>query len=64
MRTTPPLDDAVGAKLPRDARASGRSFADIVNRLLRIGLNAREGPAVKPFSVGAAAMRVRTNPIA
>ena len=54
MRTTLTLDDDVAAKLAADARRTGRSLKDVVNRYLRIGLNAkRSAEARKPFRVRA-----------
>ena len=41
MRTTLTLDDDVQAKLDQEARRSGRSFKEVVNYYLRIGLDAR-----------------------
>jgi plasmid stability protein len=59
MRTTLTLDDDVAAKLRTEARRSGRSFKETVNHILRLGLNARKQPALKPFTVRASAMGVR-----
>ena len=44
MRTTLTLDDDVSAKLREQARKSGKPFKEVVNRLLRIALNAPEQP--------------------
>ena len=58
MRTTLTLDDDVRAKLDRETRSSGKSFKEIVNESLRLGLNARAGmkPAkrfvVRPRKMG------------
>ncbi len=41
MRTTLTLDDDVAAKLRAEARASGRSFRDVVNDAIRQGLASR-----------------------
>jgi hypothetical protein len=52
MRTTITLDDDIGAKLAADARRSGRSFKEVVNHYLRLGLNAKQiRGAAKPFRV-------------
>ena len=44
MRTTLTLDDDLAEKLRQAARASGRSFKEVVNEALRIGLQARSAP--------------------
>ncbi len=44
MRTTLTLDDDVAARLRAEVRKSGRSFRETVNRVLRLGLNARATP--------------------
>jgi hypothetical protein len=36
------LDDDVQAKLEREARRAGKSFKDVVNYYLRLGLTARQ----------------------
>jgi hypothetical protein len=60
MRTTLTLDDDVAAKLTAEARKSGRSFKDVVNRTLRVGLNVkRPTGSVKPFRVHARALDAR-----
>jgi len=52
MRTTLTLDDDVAAKLAAEARRSGRPFKEVVNALLRTGLNAkRQAAAAPPFAV-------------
>ena len=52
MRTTLTLDDDVAAKLKAEIRHSGRSFKEIVNEFLRLGLNARkQRKPSKPFVV-------------
>ena len=54
MRTTLTLDDDVAAKLNAEMRRSGKSFKDIVNEFLRIGLNARqELKTSEPFTLHA-----------
>ena len=54
MRTTLTLDPDVDAKLKALARRSGRSFRDVVNEMLRRGLNSPAArPATKPFRVRA-----------
>ena len=42
MRTTLTLDDDVQARLEREARREGKSFKEIVNYYLRLGLMARQ----------------------
>jgi hypothetical protein len=59
MRTTLTLDDDVAAKLQAEARKSGRSFKETVNRVLRLGLNARREGRLKPFKVRAWPMGLR-----
>ena len=60
VRTTLTLDDDVAAKLQAEARKSGLSFKETVNKLLRLALNARRvPPPVTPFKVRAKAMGAR-----
>ena len=60
MRTTLTLDADVAAKLRAEARKSGQSFKETVNRLLRLGLNTRQqSSALKPFKVRATPMGQR-----
>jgi hypothetical protein len=57
VRTTLTLDDDVAAKLRAEARKSGESFKQIVNRVLRTGLNVRaRAAATPPFNVKARAL--------
>lgn len=54
------LDDDVHAKLEREARREGKSFKEIVNHYLRLGLTARQ--AYEPrrrFTVRARPMGLR-----
>ena len=51
MRTTLTLDDDVATLLSKEVRRSGESFKQVVNRFLRLGLNASKHPARKPFRV-------------
>ncbi len=54
MRTTLTLDDDVAAKLRAEARKSGEPFKQIVNRVLRTGLNARaQAASLPPFKIKA-----------
>jgi len=54
MRTTLTLDDDVAAKLKAETRRSGKSFKDVVNEYLRLGLYAKKTPPPgKPFRVEA-----------
>ena len=50
MRTTLTLDDDVASLLKKESRKSGEPFKQVVNRLLRLGLAAKQ-PARKPFKV-------------
>jgi hypothetical protein len=59
VRTTLTLDKDVAAKLKAEARRSGRTFKEVVNQALRIGLNARADPAITPFVVRARPMGAR-----
>ena len=53
-RTTLTLDDDVAAKLQEELRKRGGHFRDLVNDLLRVGLNVRSDlSASKPFKVRA-----------
>jgi hypothetical protein len=54
VRTTFTLDDDVAAKLRAEARRSGEPFKQIVNRVLRTGLNVRSlAASAPPFKVKA-----------
>ena len=54
MRTTLTLDDDVAARLRAEARKSGEPFKQVVNRVLRTGLNVRtQAAALPPFKVKA-----------
>jgi hypothetical protein len=55
MRTTLTLDDDLSARLEELARESHRSFKQVVNDVLRRGLDAKPPPA-RPFRVKARAM--------
>lgn len=60
MRTTLTLDDDVQARLEQEARREGKSFKEVVNYYLRLGLTARE--AYEPrrkFTVRARPMGLR-----
>ena len=48
MRTTLTLDNDVAAKLRAEARKSGESFKQVVNRVLRTGLNVQVKAATLP----------------
>jgi hypothetical protein len=60
VRTTLTLDDDVQARLEREARREGKSFKEVVNYYLRLGLTARQAyePRQK-FSVRARPMGLR-----
>lgn len=47
MRTTLTLDEDVAAKLKERSRRTGQSFKQVVNDVLRIGLNVRRRRAVR-----------------
>jgi len=51
VRTTLTLDEDVASLLNREVRRSGESFKQVVNRFLRLGLNASKRPTRKPFRV-------------
>jgi plasmid stability protein len=54
MRTTLTLDEDVAARLRSEARASGRSFRDVVNDAIRQGLASRRvAERAEPFRVTA-----------
>ena len=53
-RTTITLDDDVRAKLKTEMRKTGKSFRELVNETLRLGLISRKAvPNVKPYKVRA-----------
>jgi hypothetical protein len=57
VRTTLTLDDDVAAKLRAEARQTGEPFKQVVNRVLRTGLNVRvQAAAMPPFKVKARAL--------
>jgi hypothetical protein len=61
MRTTLTLDEDVSVKLEEELRKRGGSFKELVNELLRLGLNTRrELGKVKPFKVRARSLGKRT----
>jgi len=51
VRTTLTLDDDVASLLNKEVRRSGESFKQVVNRFLRLGLNASKQPTRKLFRV-------------
>ena len=52
MRTTLTLDDDVAVKLRAETQQSGEPFKQVVNRVLRLGLNAQaQVKALPPFKV-------------
>jgi hypothetical protein len=60
VRTTLTLDDDVAVKLKAEARKSGEPFKQIVNRVLRTGLNVRSVAAsAPPFKVNARPLGLR-----
>jgi hypothetical protein len=50
VRTTLTLDDDIAGLLKKEVRKSGDSFKQVVNRVLRLGLTAKQ-PSRKPFRV-------------
>lgn len=48
MRTTLTLDDDLGEELQRRARESGESFKDVVNEVIRRGLQSAAPPEAAP----------------
>ncbi len=60
MRTTLTLDDDVAARLRAEGRHSGKSFKQIVNDCLRLGLSVRsKAAAIPPFKVKARPLGLR-----
>jgi hypothetical protein len=60
VRTTLTLDDDVQAKLENEARRKGKSFKEIVNYYLRLGLTAHQSyEPRRTFTVRARPMGLR-----
>jgi hypothetical protein len=60
MLTTLTIDDDVAAALNAEMRRSGKSFEDVVNEFLRIGLNAtQEFNGSEPFKIRARKLGTR-----
>lgn len=59
MRTTITLDDDVAARIREEMRASGRSFKQAVNHLLRRALDVRPAAAPRRFVVEARPLGLR-----
>ena len=54
MRITLTLDDDVASKLRSEVRKSGEPFKQVVNRILRTGLNLRtKAAALPPYRIKA-----------
>ena len=54
------LDDDVAAKLRAEVRQTGEPFKQVVNRVLRTGLNVRvQAAAMPPFKVKARSLGLR-----
>jgi hypothetical protein len=54
VRTTLTLDDDVAAKLRAEVHKSGEPFKQVVNRVLRTGLNVRvQAAALPPYKIKA-----------
>lgn len=50
MRTTLTIDEDVARLLEREQRRSGKSFKQVINDFLRLGLTVKQ-PLKKPFKV-------------
>ena len=59
VRTTLTLDADVAAKLKAEARRTGRSYREIVNEFLRIGMRVQRATPPGPFQVHARRMGLR-----
>jgi hypothetical protein len=60
MRTTLTLDDDVAAKVQAEARRAGEPFKQVVNRLLRVGLQSQARlKALPPFTLKPRNMELR-----
>jgi len=60
VRTTITLDDDVAGGLKAEVRRSGRSFKEVVNELIRLGLAARrERRPLRRFTVKARSLGLR-----
>lgn len=58
-RTTLTLEDDVAARIRDEVRRQGRPLKDVINDLLRAGLEARRSPEVEPYEVPSRDMGVR-----
>jgi hypothetical protein len=56
MRTTLTIDDATARALKDLAHKSGKSFKQVVNEILRAGLDAARVPPRRPYRVRPAAL--------
>jgi hypothetical protein len=60
MRTTLTIDDDVAAKARQAVRTTGLSFKDLINRALRIGIDAVQAPQkARPYHTQARPMGLR-----
>jgi predicted transcriptional regulator len=59
MRTTITLDDDVAARLKAESRRSDRTFREVVNEAIRLGLARRSSGERKPFKVVARDLGLR-----
>jgi hypothetical protein len=60
VRTTLTLEEDVAARVKRESQRSGRSFKEVVNDLLRRGLDAKRSQLPsKPFAVRARPLGIR-----
>jgi hypothetical protein len=53
------LDDDIAAKLKEEMRRSGRSFREIVNVVLRNGLNVSKKNKIEPFNINPKKLKPR-----
>jgi hypothetical protein len=58
-RTTLTLEDDVAARIRDEARRQDRPLKDVINDLLRAGLETRRSPGVEPYEVPSRDMGVR-----
>ncbi len=61
MRTTLTIDDSIAQQLKQAAATSGKPFKQVVNELLRAGLQSQRTPARKPYQLTASAMGLPRN---
>jgi plasmid stability protein len=59
VRTTLTLDDDVAAKLKAQARKTGKSFKEVVNEALRVGLQPSCSVQIRPVKINARPLGLR-----